>query len=145
MRKRLKIALLGSRGIPASYSGFETFYEELATRLVARGHQVTVYNRSHHAPLRSRSYRGVRLVHLPSIPTKHLDTITHTALSMVHALCVGHDVLYVVIVGNSPLCVIPKLFGKPVVLNVDGRDADREKWRGFAKTYLRWAEAAALR
>lgn len=144
-RRPLKIALLGSRGIPASYSGFETFYEELSTRLVERGHAVTVYNRSHHTSLRDRCYRGVRLVRLPSIPTKHLDTITHTALSMVHALISGYDVLYVVIVGNSPLCVIPKLLGKPVVLNVDGRDAEREKWRGFAKTYLRFSEAVAAR
>lgn len=137
--------MLGSRGIPASYSGFETFYEQLSTRLASRGHAVTVYNRSHHVDYRGREYRGVRLVRLPSVQTKHLDTLTHTLLSMGHALASGFDVYYVCIVGNSPVCLLPRLLRRKVVLNVDGRDAEREKWRGFAKSYLRWTERLAAR
>ena len=81
----MKIAFLGSRGIPARYSGFETFYEQLATRLAQRGHHVTVYNRSHFIKDIRGRYQGVRLVTLPSIPTKHLDTTTHTLVSSLHA------------------------------------------------------------
>jgi glycosyltransferase involved in cell wall biosynthesis len=144
-RSALRIALLGSRGIPATYSGFETFYEQLATRLSERGHQVTVYNRSYHFDERHREYKGVRTVFLPSIPSKHLDTLSHSFLSLLHAIFSGHDIFYMVIVGNSPLVVLAHLFGKKVILNVDGADSDREKWKGFAKTYLRWSERIAAR
>lgn len=141
----LRIALMGSRGIPASYSGFETFYEQLAVRLAARGHQVTVYNRAHHHQTRDRSYQGVRIVTLPSIATKHLDTLTHAFLSLVHALCTRQQVYSMVIVGNSPLVLLTRLFGKKLVINVDGADFARDKWTGFAKTYLRWCERIAAR
>ena len=136
----MKIAFLGSRGIPASYSGFETFFEQLAIRLVKRGHEVTVYNRAHHIRYRKRYYRSVRLIRLPSVRTKHLDTLSHTLLSLLHALFCGYDILYICIVGNSPLCLLTKLFKKKVILNVDGADAEREKWKGFARTYIRWTE-----
>lgn len=141
----MKIALLGSRGIPASYSGFETFYEQLALRLVQRGHEVTVYCRSHHVKYPGKEYRGIRLIHLPSIATKHLDTLSHTFLSLLHALFCNYDIHYVCIVGNSPLCLLLKLFGKKVILNVDGADADRQKWKGLAKAYIRWSERVACR
>lgn len=141
----LKIAFLGSRGIPARYSGFETFYEQLAIRLVQRGHQVTVYNRSHFIRDVKGEYRGVRLVSLPSIPTKHLDTITHTALSSLHALFQAYDIAYYCIVGNSPLVWLPRVAGAKTLLNVDGADWAREKWSGFARWYQRWCERVATR
>lgn len=141
----MKIALVGSRGIPASYSGFETFYEQLGVRLAARGHQVTVYNRSHHVAYEGTEFKGVRIVRLPSIQSKHLDTLSHTALSLLHSLFQGYDIVYVCIVGNAPLCLLPKLTRTPVLINVDGDDADREKWQGFAKKYLRWSERVACR
>ena len=141
----MKIAFLGSRGIPACYSGFETFYEQLATRLVARGHAVTVYNRRYFMPDARREYRGVRIVALPSIPTKHLDTISHTALSTLHALFQGYDIVYYCIVGNSPLVWLPRLVGAKILLNVDGADWAREKWSGFARWYQRWCERLATR
>ena len=110
----MKIALIGSRGIPARYTGFETFYEQLAVRLAERGHQVTVYNRSHFIKDVRGSYKGVRLVTLPSIPTKHLDTLTHTFVSSMHALTQRYDIAYYSIVGNSPLAWIPRLVGSKV-------------------------------
>lgn len=133
--KPMKIALIGSRGIPARYSGFETFYEQLAVRLAARGHAVTVYNRSHFIRDVRHEYQGVRLVTLPSIPTKHLDTIVHTALSTLHALFQRYDIVYTCIAGNSPLVWIPRLSGARTLLNVDGEDWAREKWKGFARWY----------
>jgi len=139
----VKIAFLGSRGIPARYSGFETFYEQLAVRLVQKGHHVTVYNRSHFIQDVKNEYKGVRLISLPSIPTKHLDTLTHTALSSLHALFQNYDVVYYCIVGNSPLVWVPRLGGAKTLLNVDGEDWAREKWSGFARWYQRCCEWVA--
>lgn len=141
----MKIALLGSRGIPARYSGFETFYEQLGVRLAARGHAVTVYNRSHFIKDVRGEYRGVRLVTLPSIATKHLDTLTHTALSSLHALTQGYDICYYSIVGNSPLVWIPRLAGARTLLNVDGEDWAREKWGPFARWYQLQCERIATK
>jgi glycosyltransferase involved in cell wall biosynthesis len=137
----MRIALLGTRGIPANYGGFETFYENLGPRLAERGHQVWVYNRPHvvgHKDL--RTYRGVNLVHIPSIPNKHLETISHTALSVTHALPRRYDIVYVCGVGNTPLAWIPRLTGARVVLNVDSSDWRRAKWGRFPATYLRLME-----
>jgi len=141
----MKIALIGSRGIPARYSGFETFYEQLGVRLSARGHDVAVYNRSHFIRDVKGRHRGVRLVSLPSIPTKHLDTITHTFLSSVHALFCRYDIAYYCIVGNSPLVWLPRIRGTKTLLNVDGQDWAREKWGCIARWYQLLAERAALR
>ncbi|MGE4489122.1 MAG: glycosyltransferase [Kiritimatiellales bacterium] len=131
----MKIALIGSRGIPARYSGFEQFYEQFAVRLAARGHDVTVYNRSHFIKDVKKEYNRVRIVSLPSIPTKHLDTIVHTAISTIHALFCRYDIVYYCIAGNSPLVWLPRLTGARTLLNVDGEDWAREKWKGFAKWY----------
>lgn len=141
----IKIALIGSRGIPARYSGFETFYEQLAVRLVKRGHKVTVYNRSHFITDVSKRYRGVRIISLPSIPTKHLDTITHTWLATVHALTQRYNIVYYCIVGNSPLVWVPSLVGSKTLLNVDGEDWSREKWSGFARWYQKQCERIATK
>ena len=141
----MKIAFLGSRGIPARYSGFETFYEQLAVRLARRGHDVTVYNRSHFIKDVRGRYQGVRLVSLPSIPTKHLDTITHTFLSSFHALTQRYDIAYYCIVGNSPLVWIPRVVGTRTLLNVDGEDWAREKWGAFARWYQLQCERLASR
>jgi len=139
----MKIAFLGSRGIPARYSGFETFYEQLSTRLVRRGHAVTVYNRSHFVQDVYAEYEGVRLVSLPCIATKHLETITHTFLSTLHALLQHYDVAYYSIVGNAPLAWLPRMVGARTLLNVDGADWEREKWHGFAKWYQKQCERIA--
>jgi len=141
----MKIALMGSRGIPACYSGFETFYEQLSWRLVKRGHDVTVYNRSNYISYREPYYRGVRLVRLPTIKNKHTDTIFHTFLSVLHSIFQKYDIVYFCIVGNSPLTFVPRLFGAKVLLNVDGADWEREKWRGLSKKYLLWSEKVATK
>ncbi len=136
----LKIAFLGTHGIPANYSGFETFVDQLATRLAARGHEVTVYCRQHHFTLTERVYKGVKLVVLPTITTKQLDTIVHTFLSILHGEFRGYDIVYICGVGSAPLAFIPRLVGVPTIVNVDGADWQRDKWGSFAKGYLRLAE-----
>lgn len=141
----LNIALLGTRGIPASYSGFETCVEQLGQRLVQRGHQVTVYCRSHHIKYSEKFYKGMRLVKLPTIPNKYLDTIVHTFLSSLHALTQGYDIALYFISGNSPVTWIPRLVGTKTILNVDGLDWKREKWPVFAKKYIKLAEYLATK
>jgi len=144
-RGMLRIAMLGTRGIPAAYSGFETCVEELGSRLAARGHDVTVYNRAHHVSYRQPTYKGMRLVTLPTLPNKYLDTIVHSALSSCHALTQGYDVAIYFIAGNSLVTWIPRLVGQATLLNVDGLDWKRQKWPALAKKYIQFAEKMATR
>lgn len=141
----MKVALLGTRGIPASYSGFETCVEQLGARLARRGHEVTVYCRSHHISYNEPCYRGMQLVMLPTVTNKYLDTIVHSFLSSVHSLGQRYDVSLYFIAGNSPVTWIPRLVGTKTILNVDGLDWKREKWPTIAKSYLQFAEYLATR
>lgn len=139
----IKIAFMGIRGVPASYSGFETFVEQLGPRLAARGYSVSVYNRSTHVPVREKTYKDMDLVYLPTIPTKHLDTIVHTFLSVLHAAFRRFDIVYICGVGSAMLSFIPRLYGSKVVENVDGADWERKKWGGFASWFLHMSERMA--
>jgi glycosyltransferase involved in cell wall biosynthesis len=142
----MKIAILGTRGIPASYSGFETAVEQLASRLNERGHEVVVYCRPHVVDRKLKRYKGAELVHVRTVQNKYLDTFVHTALSAVHVARVTRpDVALFFIAGNSPLCLITRWASIPAVINVDGLDSDRRKWPAFAKAYLRFAERTAPR
>lgn len=141
----MKIALLGTRGIPASYSGFETCVEQLGQRLAERGHQVTAYCRTHHITYPGDSYKGLRLVKLPTIANKYLDTIVHSFISSLHALGQGYDIALYFIAGNSPVTWIPRLVGTRTILNVDGLDWKREKWPAAAKRYIQFAEYLATK
>ncbi len=137
--------MLGTRGVPANYSGFETCAEELGARLAARGHDVTVYCRVPHITYQGSAYRGMRLVKLPTIQSKHLDTITHSLLSAVHALSQGYDITLFFNVGTSVVTWIPRLAGQRVILNVDGLDWKRKKWGRFARWCIRASERWATR
>lgn len=139
----MKIALLGTRGVPASYSGFETCVEQLGQRLVERGHEVTVYCRSHHIEYEGQFYKGMRLVKLPTVANKYLDTIVHSFVSTIHSLPGRYDVALYFIAGNSPVTWIPRLVGTTSILNVDGLDWKREKWPALAKRYIQFAERLA--
>lgn len=141
----MNIALLGTRGIPASYSGFETCVEQLGQRLVERGHQVTVYCRAHHITYTGTHYKGIRLVKLPTIANKYLDTIIHSFISSLHAITQHYDVALYFIAGNSPITWIPRLVGTKTVLNVDGLDWRRAKWPLLAKKYIKFAEYLAVK
>jgi glycosyltransferase involved in cell wall biosynthesis len=136
----LKIAILGTRGIPANYGGFETFAEECATRLVAREHEVTVYGRSHYIPRAMETYRGVKLVVLPTLRWKYTDTVVHTFLSVLHALFRKYDVVLICNAANSIFAWLPRLFGTPVAVNVDGIERLREKWNRLGRVYYRLGE-----
>lgn len=142
----MKIAMLGTRGVPAAYSGFETAVENIGARLVERGHDVTVYCRAHMVERRDDTYRGMRLVYPPTVRSKHLDTFAHTFVSTLHmAIAARPDVALYFIAGNSPFAGLSRLLGVPSALNVDGLDSQRAKWGRGARRYLRWAERTAPR
>nr|WP_255604475.1 glycosyltransferase [Oscillochloris sp. ZM17-4] len=131
---------MGTRGIPASYSGFETCVEQLGQRLVERGHTVDVYCRSHHITYAEPTYKGMRLIKLPTITNKYFDTLAHSFISSAYALPQRYDIALYFIAGNSPVTWIPRLVGTKTILNVDGLDWKREKWPAFAKAYIQIAE-----
>jgi glycosyltransferase involved in cell wall biosynthesis len=141
----MKVALVGTRGVPANYGGFETCAEELARGLVVRGHDVTVYCRPGNAPGDPATFEGARLVYLPYIDRKSLGTLSHTFRSLVHAVREDFDVLMVFNAGNAPLCVLPRLLRQRVVINVDGLEWRRAKWGRAAKLYYQFGEWAATK
>lgn len=136
----MRIAILGTRGIPASYGGFETFAEHLSTRLVARGHDVTVYCRAHYVSPRQLEYHGVRLKVLPTIRHKYFDTVIHTFLSAIHAVSGRYDAALICNCANAPFSPILRLTGTPVAINVDGLEHKRKKWGRLGRRYYRFAE-----
>lgn len=136
----MKIAILGTRGIPANYGGFETFAEQLGTRMAARGHEITVYGRKHYSTTVRRSYNGVNLVILPTIRHKYFDTVIHTLLSALHAMVQGYDVILICNAANSIFAILPRLFGTPTLVNVDGLERKRKKWNWLGRTYYLLSE-----
>jgi glycosyltransferase involved in cell wall biosynthesis len=136
--RKLRLAIFGGRGIPSTYSGTETFFIELAPRLVERGHDVIVYCRKALFKQRPPLYKGVRLIYLPSIETKNLGTFTHTLACMVDVLGRRVDAMLVTNVANAFHCVIPRIFRKNCALNVDGLEWKRGKWGRAGKSYFYW-------
>jgi len=136
----VRIAILGTRGIPANYGGFETFAEELGVRLARRGHRVTVYGRAHHVADGLEMHRGVRLVVLPTIRHKYLDTIVHTGLSTVHAIAARYDVILLCNAANALFAGLLRLGRLPVVLNVDGIERRRRKWNALGRAWYAMSE-----
>jgi glycosyltransferase involved in cell wall biosynthesis len=143
--KKMMIAILGTRGIPANYGGFETFAEELSAGLVQRGHDVTVYGRSHFIRHPGKTYRGARLVVLPTIRHKYLDTVANALICSVHAFFQKFDIVLYCNAANAIFTVIPRLSGKKIVLNVDGVERKRKKWNRLGKAYYLLSEYLATR
>jgi glycosyltransferase involved in cell wall biosynthesis len=133
----MRIALVGTRGIPASYGGFETFAEELSARMAARGHRITVYCRSPHD---GGTYRGVDLRYLPTVRHKYFDTLAHTGLSTLDVLRRRFDVILYCNAANAIFTWIPRVLGMPTALNVDGLERHRKKWNRLAKTWYLLSE-----
>jgi len=146
VNRALRVAILGGRGIPANYSGFDTLIEELAVRLVARhGMQVTVYCRRHYYQHRPAEHRGVRLVYLRAPHGKGVESIWHTCRSVLHALFRRSDVAFVVDPANAPFAWPLRARGIPTVFHTDGLGWKRAKWQGLAARYYRWVEGFCAR
>ena len=140
----LTIAMVGTRGVPAAYGGFETAVEEVGRRLVERGHTVVVYTRGSES--RATEYLGMKVVHLPAIPVKQVETLSHTALSTLHLMLRQRpDATFVFNAANSPFLPLLRLRRAPVALHMDGLEWRRSKWGPRGRAYYRWAEQFGVR
>lgn len=142
-KPRLRIAFIGGRGVASKYSGIETYYEEVGTRLAELGHRVTAYCRTYFTPP-GADHNGISVVRLPTIRSKHLETVVHTFLSTLHVLTQSCDVVHYHALGPALFSFIPRLAGKKTVVTVQGLDWQRKKWGRIASAVLRLGERAAV-
>jgi glycosyltransferase involved in cell wall biosynthesis len=141
----MRIAMIGTRGVPASYGGFETAVEEIGSRMVDLGHEVVVYCRSTKDD-RPPRYRGMDLVHLPALRLKTLETLSRTAFSVAHLTTHRKpDVAFVFNAANSPFVPIIRANGVPSAVHVDGLEWKRSKWNKAGRRYYQWAEEVSVR
>lgn len=143
-KKEPRVAFIGARGVVSKYSGIESYYEEVGARLAEMGYDVTVYCRNYFTPDVAR-YKGMRLVRLPTVRTKHLDTVVHTFLSTIHAMFSAGDIVHFHALGPALFSFLPRLAGKKTVVTVQGLDWQRKKWGRFAEAVLRAGEWASAR
>jgi glycosyltransferase involved in cell wall biosynthesis len=141
-RKKLRIAFIGGRGVISKYSGIEAYYEEVGKRLAGMGHDVTAYCRTYFTPAQ-RVHNGMQLMRLPTIRSKHLETLVHTFASTLHVLTQPCDVVHYHALGPALFSWIPRLAGKKTVVTVQGLDWQRRKWGWFASSVLRLGERAS--
>ena len=133
----LKIAIIGSRGYPFVYSGYETLIKELSERLVAKkGCEVTVYCHRNLFKEKPALVNGIKLVYVPTIESKSFSQLIHSFLSMCHAVTSDADVIFAVNAANGPFGLISKIFRKPTAINVDGLEWLRPKWKGIGAKYF---------
>lgn len=140
----MRIAFIGARGVGGTYSGIETYYEEVGSRLAARGHKVTAYCRRHFTPPVDE-FRGMRVRRLPSLRSKHLETASHSLLATLDSLRHGFDVVQFHAIGSAPLAFLPRIAGAATVVSVRGLDWQRSKWGRIARAALRLGEWASTR
>lgn len=140
-----RIAMIGTRGVPAKYGGFETCIEEVGSRLAARGHEVTVYCRSANSDTLPPEYMGMKLVWLPALRRRSLETISHTGLSVMHLFKNRVDAAIVFNAANSPWLPVIRAAGIPVATHVDGLEWRRAKWGKLGRKYYRFAESLSVR
>ncbi len=143
----MHIAILGTRGVPSGYSGYETFAEELGVRLVQRGHRVTVYA---HKPLfpkerRVTYYRGIRVKYLPALTGKNTSQFSHSFVSTWHVIFSDADVVLFCNAANGPWGLLLRLAGKRCCINVDGLEWLRPKWSALGKKYFYFGAWCATR
>ena len=143
-KRRLRVAFIGGRGVISKYSGIETYYEEVGKRLVEMGHDVTVYCRNYFTP-ELAEHNGMRLVRLPTIRSKHFETVIHTLLSSAHALTQRYDVVHYHALGPALFSFLPRLLGRKTAVTVQGLDWQRKKWGRLASAILRVGERASVR
>lgn len=142
--RRLRILMVGQKGVPATYGGIERHVEEVGARLAARGHSVGVYCRTHYTRMRG-TYRGMRLLRRPSINTKYLDTLTHTLVATLDALFLRRaDIVHYHALGPSPFALVPRFRRMRTVVTVHGLDWEREKWGPLASYILQRCEYPAI-
>jgi glycosyltransferase involved in cell wall biosynthesis len=146
-KRRLRVAFIGGRGVLSKYSGIETYYEEVGSRLAKMGHEVTVYCRNYFTPP-LKEFSGMKVVRLPTIRSKHLETLVHTVLSTVHAMTQNYDIVHYHALGPALFSRFPRWCGKnrsgkKTIVTVQGLDWQRRKWGRLASYVLRLGELAS--
>ena len=141
----LKISIIGSRGYPYVYSGYETLVKNIGERMVAKGEQVTVYCHSYLFDEKPKQLNGIQLKYIPTIKSKSLSQPIHSFFAFWHAVFSNADVVLVLNVSNGPFGFITRLFKKPTLINVDGLEWMRPKWKGFGAIYFKWAAKMAVK
>ncbi|HEY5880117.1 MAG TPA: DUF1972 domain-containing protein [Nakamurella sp.] len=143
----LRIALVGTRGVPARYGGFETCVEEVGSRLVQRGHEVVVYCRRLGGDPSEvlTTYRGMSLIHFGAMRKRSLETLSHTALSVKHLVRHRTDAAVVFNAANAPFLPALRAARIPVATHVDGLEWKRDKWGGVGRGYYLMAERLAVK
>ncbi len=144
VKPRPRVAFIGARGVVSKYSGIESYYEETGKLLVQEGYDVTAYCRSYFTP-DLPTHEGMRLVRLPTIRSKHLETLVHTLLSTVHVMFSNCDVVHFHALGPALFSFFPRLTGKKTLVTVQGLDWQRKKWGRVAASVLRFGELASAR
>jgi len=139
----MRVAMIGQKGIPATYGGIERHVDEIARRLVPMGIDVDVFCRLYYTP-RGATYHGVRLLRRPSVHTKHLDAITHVSWATLESMLRRYDVVHYHALGPALLAGLPRLAGARTVVTVHGLDWKREKWGRFARWFLHRCEGPAV-
>ena len=141
----MRIAIIGSRGYPYVYSGYETFVKELVERLVKRDYEITVYCHKNLFKSFPKQVNGVNLVYISTIEKKSLSQFVHSIQSITHACLKDFDIILVVNSANGPFGLITRLFGKKTAINVDGLEWLRPKWKGLGAKYFYWASRMATK
>ncbi len=132
----MKIAIVGSRGYPYVYSGYETLVSELVTRLQKKGYEITVYCHSGLFEKRPETVNGIKLVYLPSIEKKILSQFSHSFLATLHVLFHRPDVVFYVNSANGPFGILTTILNQKTCINVDGLEWLRPKWKGLGSKYF---------
>ncbi len=140
----MKIAFIGQKGIPATFGGVEQHVHELARRLTGRGHEVSVYVRDWYTPREIRQYDRIRLVHAPTVPTKHFDALAHSLTSSVHSVFQNYELVHYHAIGPTFFSWIPAIFQKKVVSTIHRLDWQSGKWGMAGRSFLKFTERTAL-
>ena len=141
----MKIAVVGTRGIPLRYSGIETSVDEISRRLGEKGYEIIIYCRKNNdRVIATHLYKNVKLVYMPTINSKHLGTFIHVFFSTLHIMFSDVDIIHFHALGPSVFSFLPRLVGKKTVVTVHGLDWKRKKWGYFARMFLKLCEYSAI-
>ena len=143
MSKKLKIAIIGSRGYPYVYSGYETLVKELSERLVESGYDVTVYCHTKLFNKKPKKVNGINLVYTPSVNSKVFSQLFNSFFSFIHVCFSKNDIVFVVNSANGPFGLLTKIFRKKSCINVDGLEWLRPKWKGLGSMYFKFSTKLA--
>ena len=136
--KLKRVAIIGIKGYPYVYGGYETLIKSIAERLVQKNISITIYCHRLLFANKPNEVNGIALKYIPAIETKSLSQLTHSFLSTIHACFCRYDAILYVNVANGPFGFPPRIFGTKTMINVDGMEWNRPKWKGLGAVYYKF-------